>query len=180
MKNKKSYYEQEIFSEYILKTISKTLQPFGFKLHRKEVKTYSTTIIFRKNNQYVKVNSTTYPPDGFYYNIILGKGDSDDFFEYDWNSVAIWALAQIIDPKAEIVSYDFPYGDHVKSSINTANKHLVLYGETFLKGDLTIFHEARKRVNKNREPYKIHTPDENGVYRTKYEEKSVEQKNKYS
>ena len=181
MIDRKSYSDQEIFAESALKIISAAIESFGFKLHRKEVKTYSTTIVWRNNNQYVKVNSTTYPPDDYFsYNIILGEGDSDDFFEYDWNSVAIWALAEVMDPKTTVSSYDFPCDDDVELSIYTAKRHLLLYGETFLRGDLAIFRTARKRVNQVRIPYKIHKIDENGVFLTEDEPFSVEQKKKYS
>jgi hypothetical protein len=180
MKKEKSSPEQERFAEFVLKIISPTVEQFEFKLHKNEVKNYSTTIVWKKENQYVKINSTTYPPDGLYYNAILGDGDSDDFFEYDWNSVAIWALAQITDPKSKVGSYDFPFGESVEHSLENANRDLLLYGETFLKGDLTIFNEARKKINKKRQPYKIHKPNENGVYKTENEPTSVEKKKKYS
>ena len=42
------------------------------------------------------------------------------------------------------------------------------------------FYEARKELNKAREPYKIHTKDENGKYITEYEKESMELKQKYS
>ena len=180
MRNEKPSIEQEKFTEVILKIISPEVERFDFKLHKKEVKTYSTTIVWKKKNQYVKVNSTSYPPDGLYYNIILGEGDSDDFFEYDWNSVAIWALAQIISPKSKVISYDFPFDDGIEPSVKNANKDLLLYGETFLKGDLTVFYEARKKINKKRKPYKIHKLDETGKYSTEDEPTSAEKKKKYS
>ena len=180
MRNEKSSPEQERFAEFVIKIISPTVEQFEFELHKNEVENYSTTIVWRRGSQYVKIESTTYPPDGLYYNIVLGEGDSDDFFEYDWNSVAIWALAQITAPKAKVVSYDFPFGDNVKNSVKNANKDLLLYGETFLKGDLTVFYEARKKINKKRQPYKIHKPNKNGVYETENEPISVEKKKKYS
>ena len=31
------------------------------------------------------------------------------FFEYDWNTVAIWALAQITVSKTKVGSYDFSF-----------------------------------------------------------------------
>jgi hypothetical protein len=61
-----------------------------------------------------------------------------------------------------------------------ANTELEKYGETFLKSDLTLFYETRKNQNKDREPYKIHSPDITGNYRTTDEPKSAEQKRKYS
>jgi len=110
----------------------------------------------------------------------LGEGDSDDFFEYDWNSVAIWALARVTNPDTEVVSYDFPYDDKVKPSVEKANEHLLAYGQTFLDEDMTTFYEARKMINKDRKPYKIHSPDKDGNYQTTDQSKSVEQKKKYS
>jgi len=180
MKNEKPSPEQKLFAKSVIKIISPQLEQFKFKLHKKTVTKYSTTVIWRKGEQYIKVVSTTYPPDGLYYNVILGEGDSDDFFEYDWNSCAIWALAKIIAPKAKVFSYDFPFDDSVESSVKAANNDLLLYGETFLKGDLTIFYKARAKRNKKRQPYKIHTPDENGVYTTKDDPISTEKKKKYS
>ena len=141
------------FSQTILDIIGPTVEEHGFLLHKQQVKQYSTTIIWRKKQQYIKVNSTTFPTDyPYYYNIVLGEGNSDDVFEYDWNSVAIWALARVTNPDIAISSYDFPYGGHVKQSIETAHKHLLSYGQTFLDGDLTLFYAARKMVNKDREP----------------------------
>ena len=180
MKNEKPSPEQKLFAKSVIKIISPPLERFQFKLHKKTVKKYSTIVVWRKEDQYIKVAGTTYPPDGLYYNVILGEGDSDNFFEYDWNSVAIWALAEIIAPKAKVFSYDFPFGDNVASSLKAANDDLLLYGETFLKGDLTIFYKARAKRNKKRQPYKIHTPDEKGVYTTKDDPISTEMKKKYS
>ena len=179
MKSEKPSSEQKRFAESVLTIFSPTVEQFEFKLHKKEVKKYSATIVWKKKNQYVKVNSTTYPPDGLYYNIILGEGDSDDFFEYDWNSVAIWALAKITEPKAKLGSYDFPFDD-VELNVKNANQDLIMYGEDFLKGDLTIFYEARKKINKKRQPYKIHKPDKNGVYSTEEDPKSARKKKRYS
>jgi hypothetical protein len=64
--------------------------------------------------------------------------------------------------------------------LENSNSELLEFGQTFLDGDLTLFHEIRKEQNKNRKPYKIHSPDKNGNYKTTYELKSVEQKKKYS
>ena len=91
-----------------------------------------------------------------------------------------WALAQIIVPKIKVGSYDFPFNDNVENSVKNANKDLLLYGETFLKGDLSVFYEARKKINQKRQPYKIHKRNENGVYVTENEPLSVEKKKKYS
>ncbi len=180
-RNKKPSDHELAFAQTVLDIIGPTIEKHHFELHSKEIKQYSTTIIWKKKKQYIKVNSTTYPTDyPYYYNIVLGEGDSDDFFEYDWNSVAIWALARVTNPDTEVVSYDFPYDDKVKPSVEKANEHLLAYGQTFLDEDMTTFYEARKMINKDRKPYKIHSPDKDGNYQTTDQSKSVEQKKKYS
>ena len=181
MEMEKPSIEQTAFTDNVLEIISPTVEKFGFKLDKTEIKTYWTTIVWRKENQYVEVKGTNYPTDyPYYYNIVLGAGSSDNFLESDWNSVAIWALARIIEPSANINSYEFPFGDSIKFSLTAANKHLLKYGETFLGGDLTIFEQARKLINEKREPYKIHSPDSNGKYKTTVDPKSAEQKKKFS
>jgi hypothetical protein len=177
----KASIEQMEFAEEVLKVIAPTIEKFNFVLYSTQIKKYSTKIIWRKENQYVKVTSTNYPTDyPYYYNIVLGEGNSDNFFESDWNSVAVWALVRVIEPTANINSYDFPFGEKVIESISDANKHLLKYGRSFLSSDLTIFNQARKLINEKREPYKIHAPDENGIYIETVEPKSAEQKEKYS
>jgi len=181
VKTKKPSPEQTFFADCVLEIISPTVDQFGFKRHRTEIKTHFTTITFRNNKQYIKISGSTYPTDYPYsYNIVLGEGDSEDFFEYDWNSIALWRLKTKIDPTAKVKEYEFPFGDKVKFSISNANKELLKYADTFLRGDLTLFYETRSELNKGREPYKIHSPDKNGKYITTDEPTSVEQKKKYS
>ena len=181
VKTSKPSPEQTLFAENVLEIISPTVEKFNFVRHRTEIEKYFTTIIFRKNKQYIKISGSTYPTDYPYsYNIILGEGDSEDFSEWDWNAIALWRLKTKIDPKAKAKEYEFPFGDKVKFSVSYANKELLKYGDTFLHGDMTMFYETRSEQNKNREPYKIHTPDKNGNYKTTDEPLSVEQKKKYS
>lgn len=173
--------EQILFTDTALQIINPTVEKYGFTRHRTTVKTYFSSIVWRKDKQYIKVESTNYPTDyPFYYNLVLGEGESEDFFEYDWNSIALWRFKKMIDPLSRAQEYEFPFDDKVKFSISNANKELLKYADTFLNGDLTLFHKVRSEQNKNRDPYKIHTPDKNGNYRTTDESKSVEQKKKYS
>jgi hypothetical protein len=178
---KKPSAEQTLFANTVLETISPAVEKFGFVRHRTEIEEHFTTIIFRKEKQYIKISGSTYPTDYPYsYNIILGEGDSEDFYEWDWNSIALWRLKAKIDPTVKAKEFEFPYGDKVKFSISNANTELLKYADTFLRGDLTLFYETRSDQNKSREPYKIHTPDKDGNYKTTDEQKSVEQKRKYS
>jgi hypothetical protein len=181
LKTEKPSPEQTLFTDTVLEIISPTVEKFGFARQKTNVKTYSSNVVWRKDKQYIKAESTNYPTDyPFYYNIVLGEGDSEDFFEYDWNSIALWRLKKMIDPKAKAHEYEFPLGDKVIFSITNANKELLIYADTFLRGDLTLFYETRSEQNKGREPYKIHTPDKTGKYITTDEQTSVEQKKKYS
>ena len=173
--------EQKLFSEKAIEIIVPTFENFGFKKHRIEIGEHSSTIIYRKEKQYLKITSTTYPRDYPYcYNIILGEGDSEDFYEYDWNSIALWKFKEKIDPKLKASEYTFPTEKGVKPSLENANSELWKFGLTFLNGDLSLFNEIRKEQTKNRETYKIHSQDKNGIYKTTNEPKSEEQKKKYS
>lgn len=183
MSIKKPTQEQILFADTVLEIISPTLEKFGFERNRTEIEEYFTTIIFRKDSQYVKISGSTYPTDYPYtYNIILGDGNSEDFLEWDWNSVALWRLKARINPNSKAQQYSFPFGDKKKFeySINNANKELIKFADSFLRGDLTTFKETRKEQNKDREPYKIYTPDKDGNYSVSKDETSEQQKKKYS
>jgi len=181
VKSNKPSPEQTLFADNVLEIISPTVETFGFVKHRIKIEEHFSTIIFRKDKQYIKISGSTYPTDYPYsYNVILGEGDSEDFYEWDWNSIALWRLKTKKDPKVKAKEYEFPYGDKVKLSVSNANKELLKYADTFLYGDMTLFYETRSEQNKNREPYKIHTPDKDGTYKTTDEPISVEQKKKYS
>jgi len=181
IKTEKPSPEQILFADTVLEFIGPTVESHDFLRQVTEVKTYSANIVYRKGKQYIKISSTNYPTDyPYYYNIILGEGDSENFFEYDWNSIALWALARVIAPETTISSYDFPFNEQVKPSIQQANVDLIKFGDTFLKGEMAFFYRARQTINQQREPYKIHSPDKNGNYTTTDEPKSVDQKRKYS
>lgn len=152
VKTRKPSVEQIRFADAVLTTMNPTLEKFGFVRHRTEVTTYSSTIVWRKDNRYVKISSTSaprdYPPC---YNIILGEGDSDSFFEYDWNSVALWRLKARIVPAEKSAEYMFPLGDAVYSSISYAHEELLNYANAFLQGELSLFYNVRSEQNKHRD-----------------------------
>lgn len=181
VKTTKPSLEQTLFADTVLEIISPTVEQFGFSRHRTEIETHFTNILFRKDKQYIKVSGSTYPTDNpYYYNIILGEGNSEDFLEWDWNSIALWKIKSKIDPTIKAKEYEFPLGDKVKFSVTNSNKELLKYADTFLLGNLTLFYETRSEQNKGREPYKIYTPDKNGKYTTTDDPTSIEQKKKYS
>ena len=173
--------EQTLFTNTVLEIISPTVEKFGFKRHSVEIKKYSSKVVWRKENLYINVQSTNYPTDyPFFYNVVLGEGNSDNFFEYEWNSIALWRLKNKINPKLKPKEYSFPIEDKVKGSISNTNKEIIKYAESFLSGDLTLFFETRAEQNKDREPYKIYSPNNDGSYTVSYEAKSLRQKEKYS
>ena len=170
-----------MFANTVLEIISPSVEKFGFRKHKSEVKKYSSNIVWRKGNLYIKVESTNFPTDyPFFYNLVFGEGDSDNFFEYDWNSIALWRIKRKIDSSDIAKEYEFPFGEKVGFSISNANIELIKYVDAFLSGDMTLFYEIRSEQNKGREPYKIYTPDKEGNYSTTDEPKSAEQKKKYS
>jgi hypothetical protein len=181
VKTKKTSPEQIVFADTVLEIISPTMEQFGFSRHRTEIEQFFTTIVFRKDKQYVKIKSSTHARDcSSFYNIVLGEGDSENFTEYDWNSIALWRLKSKIDPTVKAKEYLFPLDSKVKFSVSNANKELLKYADSFLHGDLTLFYQVRSEQNKGREPYKIYIPDENGNYTVTEDKISVEQKKKYS
>lgn len=173
--------EQTLFAETVADVFTPVVERFGFVRTNYEVEAYFTTVIFRKGKQYIKISGSTYPTDYPYsYNVMLGEGDSEDFIEWDWNSIPLWRLKVKVDLTAEAREYQFPYAEQVKFSVLNAGKELLQYADSYLHGDLTLFYETRSEQNKNREPYKISTRDDNGNCKTTYEPKSVAQKKKYS
>jgi hypothetical protein len=177
----KASSEQLLFAENALEILSPEIESFGFERTKTKIEKNFTQIIFRKENQYLKISGSTYPTDYPYsYNIILGEGESESFPETDWNSISLWRLKKQIEPNSVAKEYDFPFNEKVKFSLENAKEELVKFGITFLNGDLDNFFEARKELNKAREPYKIHSKDRNGNYVTEYEKESMELKRKYS
>lgn len=173
--------EQAQFAEAVLTIISPTVEAFGFVRHCTEIDQHATEIIFRKGSQYIKIDSSTYPTDyPYFYNIVLGDGDSKARPESDWNAVALWRLKTKVEPTAKAKEYTFPVGEHIRFSVLNANQELTKYASSFLRGDLTLFLECRSALNQAREPYKIHSPDEAGNYTTTDEPASVEMKRRFS
>lgn len=156
------------------------IKKFGFNRHRTETKEYSSVIIWRRENQYIKVDSTTYATDyPFFYSLVFGEGDSENFFEYDWNVASLTCFKNKLED-VKCFEPDFPTKDNMKKSITQTLIDLQKYGQTFLNNDLTLFYQVRSDINKSREPYKIHSPDKDGNYKTTDEQICVEQKKKCS
>lgn len=181
VKVSKSSPENALFAENVLEIISPAVERFGFQRHITEYENHFITLIFRKATQYIKISGSTHPTDyPHFYNVILGEGDSEEFYEWDWNSIALWQLKKIIAPNAKAKEFAFPYGDNVKFSVLKAKRDLLKYADAFLRGDLALFYKVRSDQNRRREPYRIHTLDGDGSLKTTDEQRSAEQKKKYS
>lgn len=124
--------EQKLFAEKVIQIVVPTFEQFEFKKHRIEIKKYSSVIVYKKDNQYLKISSSTYPRDYPYsYNINLGEGDSEEVFGYDWNSVALWRLKRAINPQEKGAEYEFPTKKEVEPSLEDAKAELLKYAITF-------------------------------------------------
>jgi hypothetical protein len=180
-KTEKPSPEQKLFSEKAMEIVIPTFEQFGFKKHRIEIGQHFSRITYRKKEQYLTISSTTHPKDyPHYYYISFGEGNSEDFFEYDWNSITLWDFQKKLKPNQELSNNDFPTKSELKSSLENIKTELLEFGESFLKGDLSLFYKIRKERNENKEPYKIRKLNKNGKYELTNEPKSLEQKEKYS
>lgn len=181
VETKNASLEQINFTNYALEIFSHPLDKYGFHRQKTVIEKNSSSITFRRETNYIKIQASTYPLDmNNCYNVILGDGDSEDFFEYDWNSVALWRMKKAIYPNVKAQEFSFPLGDSAEHSLKKALNELLKFGEAFLDGDMELFLETRKAQNKDREPYKIHSPDKHGNYKTVDEPLSSEKKKKYS
>lgn len=173
--------EHILFAEKTLEILSSNIESFGFERTKTKIEKYVTEIIYKKDNRYIKISGSTYPTDYPYcYNIIFGEGDSENFPENDWNSIALWKLKKLIEPDSKAKEYEFPFNEKVQFSIENANIELLRFGITFLNGEMEKFYEVRKEQNAIREPYNIHSKYETGNYKTGYEKESMMLKQKYS
>lgn len=173
--------EQQEFNMNVIEMFIPFLAEYGFKMTKNELKKYSSIITFRKETHFIKISGSTHPmdyPDS--YGIVLGDGDSEDWFEFNWNSIALWKIIRNMEPTSQAKEYPFPYGDKIISSLTTAKEDLLKYCHTFLIGDLTTFYEIRKKENQDKEPMRVASPDKDGNYHTTYDPTSIEMKKKYS
>lgn len=168
------------FGRLVLADFKKPLSKFGFKREQKKTSEFGCEIIYGNGKRYIKIaaniNPRDYPP---YFNIVLGEGGRD-FFESDWNSIALWRMKRWIknDPKASEYSLKEPID--LDNLLKTALDDLQTYGISFLSGDMNTFYQVRTDQNKDREPYKIYKPDEAGKYVTHDDPMSLKPKKKYS
>lgn len=152
----------------------------GFTNELKEVEDFFCTMIYRKQEAYIKISASTHPRDyPNHYNLILGEGNND-WPDTDWNSVALWWIKKDISPDLKAKEYSLTDFEKIEYSLKNAKNELEKYGDSFLHGDLTIFKKVRHNINKKRKPYEIHQPDKTGSFKTIIDSVSKKLKDKFS
>ena len=172
----------KIFNKTVGTIFDKTLNDFGFKLKRKKTEKLFCERIYINGDRYIRISGDIHPMDfPPHYNIVLGQG-SIEWPDCDWNAIALWLVKKEIDPKKKANEYSLEKMDEDKlgHSLNHAKEELVNYGKGFLTGDLKLFDKVRRELNKDREPYKIYRPTENGGREMIIDEESKGLKEKYS
>ncbi|PWH81648.1 hypothetical protein DIS18_13270 [Algibacter marinivivus] len=151
------------FAKSALETVGTFVEKNEFQLHSKKIETYFTTIIWRKEEQYIKITASDFPTDYPYnYDIILGEGNCDDFFESEWDSISISDIQRMSEPNKKYNGYDFPKKREFRASLEKAKTELAEYGNGFLNGNMELFYKARILTNGEKKPERIIKKDKNG------------------
>lgn len=179
-KNKKADKNLIKFADTASLVFDDFLNSRGFESELKEIEDFFCTLIYRKQETYIKISASTHPRDyQNNYNIILGEGSSD-WPDTDWNSVALWWIKKEIFPDLNAKEYSLTDFEKIDYSLRNAKNELENYGDTFLNADLTVFRKVRQSINQQREPYKIHQKDNNRRLKTIIDNVSKKLKEKFS
>ncbi|HET6422646.1 MAG TPA: hypothetical protein VFG20_03120 [Planctomycetaceae bacterium] len=163
------------FGNLALAIFKEPLRQYGFKRESKKTEKYFCNVVFVNGERYVRITANVHPRDyPPYFNVILGEGPRD-FFESDWNSIALWRLKNLKTFTDTGRPYSHVNKENLPELLEHARDELLEFGEDFLSGDVALFHRARSEMNTGREPYKILS---NGTWT--FEPKSVELKEKNS
>lgn len=168
------------FAKLALATFEEALASHGFKRESKKTEQYFCQIVFVNGERYVKISANIHPRDfPPYFNVVLGEGPRE-FLESDWNSIALWRLKNLVTSTNSGSEYGLESPDKLPELLDHATAELLDFGAGFLSGDVALFRRARSEQNRCREPYKVHSPDEDGKYTVSDEPDSVKMKKKYS
>jgi hypothetical protein len=174
------------FRTAISENFKSYLETLGFKRTKNEADEDGFSIIYRNGESYVHSGGTLHPHDHpFYFWLTFGRG-SDQMPECDWNSTALWRMIQPVsseDHEEHATLYDIPDGitpAQIEEKIRIIKRLCEQYGDGFLSGDLSLFKKVRAAMNKDREPYKVYSPNSDGTYSMDYDAESSKLKDKYS
>jgi hypothetical protein len=164
------------------RAFAEPLAGFGFTgaANRSEKDYASRT--YRAGDRYIVIFANTYFRDGLpHCGIHLGEG-SEDWPETDWNKLALWQLVGTTNSGLEAPQAEYPLGSlgELPELLQVIRSDMMTHAEDFLVGSLERFRSARVRMNGQREPYKIYTPDASGKYIVRYDEESTELKRRFS
>jgi len=169
------------FGELALATFKEALAPYGFKRQFKKTEHSCCEIVFANGERYVRILADTHPRDWPpHFNLVLGEGSWEKFPELDWNSVVLWRLKNLISSTDTGSEFSLEPPVKLPALLDRARSELLEFGASFLTGDVRIFRRARSEQNRTREPYKIYSPGENGMYTVAEDPESARMKERYS
>jgi hypothetical protein len=170
----------EQFADFVEILFGPLMQVNGFSRLSRDVGQYSCTVTYINTPRYVKLTANIHPRDfPPYFNVVLGEG-SVRFPESDWNAVALWHMQRLINRSDQGGEYNLSHVDDLRAILARAKDDLERFHGGFLANDLTLFRQARAKMNSNREAYKIYSPDGTGRFNVADDAASVELKKRFS
>jgi len=120
------------------------LSSFGFIKELSKIENSIATILFRKEDQYIKLEINNHPKDyPGYFNVIFGIGQ-DVYPDIDFNSIAIWRFQRFIEKNNEATEYELVSGlDSIQSLVKNAFLDMQKYGKDFINSDLSMFNKIK-------------------------------------
>jgi hypothetical protein len=171
----------ETFGKLATTAFKEPLANHGFRFESVKTEAYSCEVVFVNAARYIKIAANSHPRDAPpSFNVVLGEGGRD-FFESDWNSVALWRLKNLMLQSEAGSEYRLGSLESTPALIELALADLLEFGAGFLNGDLEAFRKTRSIQNTSRTPYQIYAHDNDGRYYVASDEpESAKMKEKYS
>jgi len=173
------------FADAVESAFGPLLQGYGFSLQSRQVERCFCTVTYVNEPRYVQIKANMHPVDHpSYFNVVLGEGKTESP-EGDWNAVALWHMKKLVSPSEQAGSYYFsdidddPFIEDEELVIRSCADLEKFHGG-FLTNDLKLFRQVRVQQNRDREPYKIYTPDSTGRYTVADDTESADLKNRFS
>src|SRR5262245_16897039 len=169
------------FVQLVERRVAPALATFGFKHEDSDIAELCATCFYGNGTRYVKLSVNVDPRDApSYCNAVLGDGERT-MPESDWNSAALWRLANAHPTNPADLS-EYPLDDFadIRELVERMRADLEVHARDFLSGDLHLFQMLRAGVNQQREPYKIHSPVGDGTYKTEIDPVSAALKVRFS
>jgi hypothetical protein len=160
------------------------LARFGFAPAGEQwVEDWYVSRIYRADSRYVEivVSNLWFRDERPHCGVYLGEGDTE-WPETDWNKIALWQLGVGVNESVvgNLDRYPLRSLDELPKVLRTIRVDLLAKCPDFLSGSLDRFRESRSRINRQREPYKVYSPDASGRYTMRYDKKSAALKRRFS